>query len=251
MLQLLMLTVLPLLAESKTVRDPLFPVDCGNVFTNESLQSGVYTIYPAGTDQPVQVYCEKSCDDNNKEDTEIWTVILKRIDGSVNFYRTWQEYQNGFGNLSGEYWLGLQNLYIITNLEKYELRVDLEDFDSSTAYAKYTYFTVDSEANRYALHTGSYINGGAGDAMSNLNGLGFTTFDNYTCGDTFYGGFWYTCSWWYYWYWQSCNPTGLYKFGVPVYSSTGMYWQTWKGSQIALKSIVMKIRQVSVDELQV
>ena len=34
-----------------------------------------------------------------------WTVLLKRQDGSVEFYRNWADYKSGFGNLEGEHWL--------------------------------------------------------------------------------------------------------------------------------------------------
>lgn len=33
-------------------------------------------------------------------------VIQRRMDGTVNFYRPWDQYKMGFGDAAGEYWLG-------------------------------------------------------------------------------------------------------------------------------------------------
>jgi len=33
-------------------------------------------------------------------------VIQRRQDGTANFYRNWLEYKKGFGNVTGEFWLG-------------------------------------------------------------------------------------------------------------------------------------------------
>ena len=37
-------------------------------------------------------------------------VIQRRLDDSVDFYRTWDQYKTGFGNVNGEYWIGKKML---------------------------------------------------------------------------------------------------------------------------------------------
>ena len=66
-----------------------------------------------------------------------WTVFQKRLDGSVNFYRGRTDYKNGFGNLNGEFWLGLDKIHRLTK-SKNKLRVDLEDTTGKTAYTPST-----------------------------------------------------------------------------------------------------------------
>ena len=84
-----------------------------------------------------------------------WTVFQKRLDGSVNFYRGWADYKRGFGNLNGEFWLGLDKLHRLTK-SKNRLRVDLEDTAGKTVYAEYSMFAVTSERAKYQLSLGTY-----------------------------------------------------------------------------------------------
>ena len=77
-------------------------------------------------------------------------MFQKRLDGSVDFYRGWDDYKRGFGNLNGEFWLGLDKIHRLTK-GRSKLRVDLEDFDNQTAYAEYDSFGVGDEQSKYKL----------------------------------------------------------------------------------------------------
>ena len=87
-----------------------------------------------------------------------WTVFQKRLDGSVDFYRGWSDYKRGFGNLNGEFWLGLDKIHRLTETRN-KLRVDLEDTTGKTAYAEYDMFAVTSEKAKYQLSLGTYSGG--------------------------------------------------------------------------------------------
>ena len=84
-----------------------------------------------------------------------WTVVQKRLDGSVDFHRNWSDYKNGFGELDGEFWLGLEKIHRLTKSPS-KLRVDLEDFDGKTAYAEYYMFVVATESKKYQLSVRNY-----------------------------------------------------------------------------------------------
>ncbi|KAK3530027.1 hypothetical protein QTP86_009918 [Hemibagrus guttatus] len=233
---LLLMLALSSLVHSAPVLNTSLPLDCEDVYNfkisvvkNASVPSGVYTIYPAGSNKPVKVYCDMGCLDNSGHQDEKWTVIQRRINGSVSFYRPWAQYKEGFGDPAGEYWLGLENIFLMTNTERYQLRVDMEDFEKGSAYAQYTTFTVNQESTNYMLNIEGYINGGAGDSLFYVNGRGFSTYDKDptgNCAETNGGGFWYYG----YWYWSEChnaNPNGLYNYGNVGTASTG------KGRELA------------------
>ena len=82
-------------------------------------------------------------------------MFQKRLDGSVDFYRGWDDYKRGFGDLNGEFWLGLDRIHRLTK-ERSRLRVDLEDFNGKTAYAEYDLFGVASEIGKFKLSLGKY-----------------------------------------------------------------------------------------------
>ena len=109
----------------------------------------MYTIDPDGSGA-FDVYCDHNAPGGG------WTVFQKRLDGSVDFYRGWNDYKLGFGNLNGEFWLGLDKIHRLTKSERCKLRVDLEDTAGKTAYAEYDMFAVTSERTKYQLGIGTY-----------------------------------------------------------------------------------------------
>ncbi len=80
-----------------------------------------------------------------------WTIVQRRVDGSVDFYKKWTDYKNGFGNLTTEFWLGFDKIHRLSSSEQNVLRVDLQTFDDETAYAVYESFSVGNEIDGYRL----------------------------------------------------------------------------------------------------
>lgn len=93
-----------------------------------------------------------------------------------DYFNIFLPLQQGFGNIDGEYWLGLENIYWLTNQGNYKLLVTLEDWTGRKTFAEYASFRVESEAEFYRLRVGRY-NGNAGDSLTWHNGKQFTTLD--------------------------------------------------------------------------
>ena len=71
--------------------------------------------------------------------------------GSVNFDRTWEEYKQGFGDPSGEFWIGNERLHQLTSEGYKELRILVTDSNDVKFYPVYSNFSVGNEASKYAL----------------------------------------------------------------------------------------------------
>ena len=177
-----------------------------------------------------------------------WTVFQRRQDGSVDFYRNWADYEDGFGNLTGEFWLGLSKIHRLTQEGANTLRVDLGDFDGNTAYAQYTTFSVGNSTTEYNLTVGGY-SGTAGDGLItesdpgfNHNGMKFSTRDN---DNDNYGGncaqYW-NGAWWFNNCFQS-HLNGPYYQNPVVSIWRGIIWYDWKGDRYSLKFTEMKTRR--------
>nr|XP_021403369.1 microfibril-associated glycoprotein 4 [Lonchura striata domestica] len=175
-------------------------------------------------------------------------VFQRRFNGSVSFFRGWNDYRAGFGRADGEYWLGLQSVALLTLQARYELRVELEDFENNSAAATYGSFAlsptaVSAEEDGYALHVAGFVDGGAGDSLSYHNGQKFSTFDRdqdlfaQNCAALSSGAWWF----------RSChfsNLNGFYLAGPHLSYANGINWAQWKGFYYSLKRSEMKIRRL-------
>ncbi|XP_071816409.1 uncharacterized protein [Apostichopus japonicus] len=124
-----------------------YPRDCAEVKAqcSNNNSSGVFVIRPEGFDEPFEVFCENEVDGGG------WTVIQRRVDGSINFDRSWSDYKEGFGFLRSEFWIGNQKLSFLTNQKKYQLRIDFENSAGSSFFATYEGFRISDEFSKFRI----------------------------------------------------------------------------------------------------
>ena len=171
-----------------------------------------------------------------------WTVFQRRQDGSVDFYRNWTDYEDGFGDFNGEFWLGLSKIHRLTQEESKTLRVDLGDFDNNTVYAQYSTFSIGDSSSKYILTVDNY-NGTAGDGLHLQNGYKFSTKDsdnddksNGHCAQIYRGAWWFS-------FCHLSHLNGPYHHNPSVGHAHGVGWAPWKGRNYSLKFTEMKTRQ--------
>uniref|UniRef100_K1QJJ8 Ficolin-2 n=1 Tax=Magallana gigas TaxID=29159 RepID=K1QJJ8_MAGGI len=176
-------------------------------------------------------------------------VFQHRRDGSVNFYRQWDSYKNGFGEASGEHWIGNDNLHKLTTLGTTELYVRLEAFSGDWYYAKYGDFKVADESDGYrlSLKAGSY-EGNAGDGMDNHgstdpSGMKFSTIDRDNDNAPALCTFARQGAWWY----NQCtltNLNGIYGNGTCLTTETCNFWYLISSSYVGVKTSYIMVRRL-------
>ena len=140
-----------------------------NYYQNGSKTDSVYWVYP-DDEEPFQVLCDMTTDGGG------WTTFQRRMDGSVDFYVDWESYKRGFGNLTGEFWLGNDYLHRLTASANMVFRIDVEDYEGDRRFAEYTTFAVADETVDYRVTIDGY-RGTAGNALapSVRNGIRLVT----------------------------------------------------------------------------
>ncbi|XP_053316326.1 fibrinogen gamma chain [Spea bombifrons] len=235
--------------------------DCQDVANKGARVSGLYFIKPLKAKQQFLVYCEI------EPSGSAWTVIQRRLDGSVDFGKNWIQYKEGFGYLSPndetEFWLGNEKIHLISTQSTipYVLRIELEDWNNQKSTADYNTFRLGSEKDNYRLTYSYFMGGDAGDAFDGFdfgddpsdkfftshNGMQFSTFDR--DNDKFEGN----CAeqdgsgWWM----NRCHAGHLngkyYRGGIysendsPNAYDNGIIWATWQSRWYSMKATSMKL----------
>ncbi|GFS04333.1 fibrinogen-related protein 3.1 [Elysia marginata] len=117
-----------------------------------------------------------------------------------DFYKDWTSYREGFGSLTGDFYLGNDAIHSLTDGDPYELRIDVR-INGRELFAEYTSFRIEDESNKYRLRLGTYsgtIGEAAGEGLSYSNNKPFSTFDrdnddaSGNCAMAHHGAWWYS-----------------------------------------------------------
>ena len=123
-----------------------------------------------------------------------WIIIQRRVDASVSFERSWDEYAAGFGDVDGNFWLGLDTIHDLTEAQPMRLQIDVVPFNLPAVLIPYPYFHVGDAASDYLLNITSdtlddetlynYINF--------YSGIKFSNYDRYFCAEDCRAGWWFS-----------------------------------------------------------
>ncbi|NWQ84522.1 ANGL4 protein, partial [Columbina picui] len=144
------------------------PEDCHQLFLAGQQSSGVFQVQPAGS-EPFKVYCDMTAEGG-------WTVIQRRTDGSVDFDQLWDAYKNGFGDLHGDFWLGLEKIHHLVQEGRYNLLIELEDWEGNSQVVQFA-FSLGGESTAYTLTLLGPLSGELENAIGDFRQLPFSTRD--------------------------------------------------------------------------
>ncbi|XP_037797508.1 fibrinogen C domain-containing protein 1-like [Penaeus monodon] len=175
------------------------PRNCYDLLKAGSTRDGVYRIFPKGAGEGVEVWCDQTSEGGG------WTQVLRRQlprsdQKDLNFTRSAEDYIQGFGSPSEEYWLGLENMHHLTTNSASALRVSLVDSRLQSSSAIYNTFRVDGQDEGYRLLVTDFdASSTAEDALTPHSAAPFAfpvvgvngTSAEEKCSSTYGVGWWY------------------------------------------------------------
>uniref|UniRef100_A0A4Q8K7U2 U54-Liphistoxin-Lsp1a_1 n=1 Tax=Liphistius sp. SGP-2016 TaxID=1905180 RepID=A0A4Q8K7U2_9ARAC len=224
---------------SSVASDVTMPKSCAELRRGGATCDGVYVIFPKGI-RAVRVFCDMTTEGGG------WTVLLRRGDFGdkmTSFHKNWDSYKHGFGDMEGEFWLGNDNMNMLSTQETNLLRVNLEAFDGDTLNLSYSSFLVAGESDRYRLQLGTVVGtpSPAANSLRYHSNHPFSTYDRkndafeQNCASTYKGGWWFNGCYFGFLTGEYFRPDDRRE------NWQGILWYDWKGNA-SLKGAEMKIR---------
>ncbi|XP_053403235.1 ficolin-1-A-like [Mercenaria mercenaria] len=208
-------------------------VDCKDILgDNRAASSGIYEIKTWKSKSKIKVLCDMETSGGG------WTVFHNRFDGSVDFYRNFTDYENGFGDIAGEFWLGFKYMQEMVKAGQSQLLLQVTAKDRSTGHELAGDFSLRSE-NLYYEDQILFSLGIATRyrCLLGLSGAAFTTMDRdveINCAEQMRSPWWYrNCGD------EICNLHGKYGENGPA----GYYHQGIAGYYEPLKASRMMFRR--------
>jgi hypothetical protein len=163
-------------------------------------------------------------------------LVQKHYLGTTTFNRQWRDYKTGFYDGIGDYWIGNDQLHVLSAIGRYKVRFELMASNGQWYWAEYSTFKVENETEHYELSISGYT-GTAGDCMARHNGYAFATpdrVDPWGCATGLYGnngGFWYN-------YCSYANING----SPSIYSQNGVESFQWRCLPVGGNSYLLMSR---------
>ena len=206
--------------------------DCEPTTEDDEAADGLRLLEMGKAGRPMLVFCREG-----------WIVVARRVDGTLDFDRTWRDYSLGFGSPVSEYWIGNQVLHTLTttttttdrtdDTDCTSLRIDMTDIYGERWRAEYQSFRVESEETGYRLEVRGY-SGNATDALSYQNGMAFSAKDRDMdasathCARNYRGGWWFSRC-------QHVNLNGKYSLGLTWFRSDTNQWMSIASSEMSVR----------------
>lgn len=198
------------------------PKNCDDILNSpnstEPKPDGIYEIYADSTTM-LRVYCEMFKGG--------WTRIMNRVDNSLAFNRSMNDYEEGFGPLKQNHWLGLKYMRKLVMNQPTLLRVELFNDDDDLVFVEYEYFHINPKSDSYKLSVGDRVYGDLTEYLGSYhNDMKFSTFDKdndedqkTNCALANNGGWWFrNC----YFVCLTCKDSSLGQW-LQSYSSSANY----------------------------
>ncbi|XP_059169813.1 techylectin-5B-like [Physella acuta] len=155
----------------------------------------------------------------------------------TDFHQYWSNYKDGFGDVSGDFWLGNDLISKLTLNGYTDLRIDIK-YTKNQYYALYRNFTVGNETTKYQMSYSSF-EGNVTDGLRDHNGMNFSTKDKDNdqwqegnCVSSHTGGWWF----------NNCLTANLNGVWASKEFGKGVHWENVTSLHESLEYTEMKLR---------